>query len=492
MKKIFFKSLLALCAVATPLAATTMALTSCTSQANYATTDAAKYYTSFLNENHGRWAGNSSNFKNVKNDGTGLSSTTLDAKYPLGTKIEKTVANYGSHHAYLWLLNEVTKNLGYTELNANFTRPAYGTVSSSGESKSITAVNGTTKYDINTSNSVICNTTTDHSLLYKTGVVTQPFLWNRSSTFNNIGSNLIVTINPDESKGVSSDPYDFFIVAHYDSTASGPNKASWGATDNATSVAMNLAILKHFSNEVNRKNLKTRLHVMFADAEEVGVLGTNAFVRQYLGSGSPLLNSSWGMINLDTIAGGDYMYIHSPDTKNNTGNTTPALRNMINSISKGIANDLGSNDYELQIHPQYVSNEYQEGETGDWSDHYPFYKLVNIPIAYVESTNFALKSKYNTFDGYSQTINKNAWLTKDYVPVEMVAKKSDTGQTIYELPDGYKLEDFILKGDIWHSDIDTPDWLATYIGENKIFKQLDATFQTLIKFLTSTTPHKIS
>lgn len=56
--------------------------------------------------------------------------------------------------------------------------------------------------------------------------------------------------------------------------------------------------------------------------KEVGVLGTNAFVQEYLMStNSPLLTSSWGMINLDTIAGGDYMYIHSPDTRESAGTT---------------------------------------------------------------------------------------------------------------------------------------------------------------------------
>lgn len=199
------------------------------------------------------------------------------------------------------------------------------------------------------------------------------------------------------------------------------------------------------------------------------------------------------MINLDTIAGGDYMYVHSPDTRNaNTSfNVSSGLRTIVNEIAKSIANSKNYQDYNLNIHEQYEENEYKPGETGDWSDHAPFYKNAGIPIAYIESTNFALKSKNDVFDGYSQTINPNAWIKNDNTPTELKKTTNKNGQTIWVLPDGMTLDDFKIKCDIWHSDLDNTQWLNKYIGEQKIYKQLNVVFDTLINLLENTTPKTI-
>ena len=534
MKKIFFKALLAFGAITIPLAGGAVALASCTSTSttDLSTTAAAQYWVNFLDQNHGRWTGNISNFTDVKSDNTGLTNTTsYQVKNPLTTTVSGSKTNnFGSYHAYLWLVDTITK-MGYTNHTESVSRPSEATINAAnGTTSRIQAQSGTTKFTksnraVDSSGNVTRGersviykdpNTSDAALMYKTGLVTQGFLWSGNDransvaeTFNNVGSNLIVTINPDETKENTTDPYDFWIVSHYDSTAktgTGQSQASWGATDNATSVAVNLALLKYFSDASNRAKLKTRLHIVFADAEEVGVLGSNALVKQFLDASAdsstnyPLLASTWGMVNMDTVAGGDFMYVHSSTA--GTGNKSTAIRDALNSVSKSIANTKGDSTYELAIHKQYhykevLSDDYDmpEGETGDWSDHAPFYQIGKIPVAYFESTNFAQESKTeyeNTgrgvFDGYSQTSNKYAWITWDHVPVEMVQTTDLNGQTIWVLPDGYTLSDFLIGGDIWHSDIDTPNWLKEYIGYNKIFKQLDACYQTLIEYLTTVTP----
>ncbi|SGA03030.1 Uncharacterised protein [Mycoplasmopsis arginini] len=70
---------------------------------------------------------------------------------------------------------------------------------------------------------------------------------------------------------------------------------------------------------------------------------------------------------MDTVAGGDYMYIHSPDTRGvkETDNTSPLLRDFINKISKERVTELKDDSQELKIHPQFVEEEFKQGETGD-------------------------------------------------------------------------------------------------------------------------------
>lgn len=483
MKKLLKYTIISMMTIL-PLITTGIILSSCVNnkKIDYSDTLVAKYYNSFLLENHGRWAGNISNYTNVKQDNTGLN---IDSKplYDLSTNIDPNVNNYGSYHAYLWLVNEITK-MGYTNLNPNITNLNEAIINNETNGNKIVTPSENT---ILNGNVIYGKGNINEDLLNKTGLLTQPFLWNNKTTYNNRGNNIIVTINPfDESKDITN-INDLFITAHYDSTSNTVDKKSWGATDNGTGVAMNLAILKYFSNPNNKINLKSRLHLLFSDAEEVGVLGAKAFVNQFLGNDSKIKQTTWGMINLDTIAGGDVMYVHSPDTRsnNNKYNTTNKLRTLVQNISKSISKNKNDSEYELQIHEQYLDNEYKAGETGDWSDHAPFYKDAKIPIAYIESTNFALKSKFDTFDGYSQTINPNAWLTKDDKPIQLKKTTNEKGQIIWILPDGMTLDDFKVKGDIWHSDLDRIDWLNQYIGEQKIYKQLNIVFDTLITLLTT-------
>ncbi|WP_330463364.1 M28 family metallopeptidase [Metamycoplasma gateae] len=454
-------------------------------------------FTNLLNTTHGRKAGDLNNFKKevlnydetrnisrgFKLEGDQKVTTSFIEQHLLyklndeANPLNPEHSNYGSYLAYQYLKQQIM-DMGYEyRTNGEITYPDYPQSPSNA------------KVTIYTEEKDAATVTAMKENLKLDGFFTQGFLFSTRNSFNNVGNNLVVTINPSEkvTKDNTVNVKDFYIVSHYDSANNvGPNGTSWGATDNASGVSVNLALLKHFSDIKNRDNLGVRLHLIFVDAEEVGKLGSIAFVNQFLaGEENELLSNSLGMINMDTVAGGDHMYIHSPDT-NTQGkpyNTSPLLRNFINNISKERAEELKDADQELKIHPQFVEDEYKAGETGDWSDHAPFYQIAKLPVAYVESTNFGVKSKYNVYDGYSQTINPKAWVLKDGTTIESLKeRKLENGEVVYDWPDGMKKEDFAIMGDIWHSDLDTLAWINENVGP-RFYKQLNTVFHTLKTFL---------
>ena len=117
------------------------------------------------------------------------------------------------------------------------------------------------------------------------------------------------------------------------------------------------------------------------------------------------------MVNFDTIAGGDKVYVHSAHStpykrcKTDNYNSDTKIRDALLKASIKV---LGKQNKYI-IHPDY--EEYPAGETGSWSDHASF-ACAGIPIAYVESTNFTINGK-NGRDGYSQTINEALWTCFD-------------------------------------------------------------------------------
>ncbi|MDI3351229.1 M28 family peptidase [Mycoplasmopsis arginini] len=465
-------------------------------------------FTNLLSTTHGRKAGDQNNFKTDSlnfvdtNNGKGKVLNGLkvegEDKRAKTSIVEKSLinkfgdsahpvnpehSNYGSYYAYQYLKKQI-KDMGYEyHSEEEILYPKYSETAS-----------GISLYygDVEVEAQIISKMKDN---LKKDGFFTQGFLYNLKNSWNNIGNNLVVTINP-SSKITNNNTInvkDFYIVSHYDSTNNvGPKGTSWGATDNASGVAVNLALLKHFSKAENRDKLGVRLHLIFVDAEELGKLGSTAFVSQFLygQANRELLQNSLGMINMDTVAGGDYMYIHSPDTRGaqETYNTSPLLRDFINKISKERVTELKDDSQELKIHPQFVENEFKQGETGDWSDHAPFYQIANLPVAYVESTNFGVKSKNKIYDGYAQTTNPKAWVLKDGKTTladqgkTLLKRTLENGQVVYDWPEGMTEADFAVLGDIWHSDLDTLQWINDNIGR-RFYKQLDTVFNTLTRFL---------
>jgi alkaline phosphatase isozyme conversion protein len=162
------------------------------------------------------------------------------------------------------------------------------------------------------------------------------------------------------------------VGAHYDSVAAGK-----GTDDNASGVGVMLEVAEVL------KKVSTPYSIVFVafGAEEGGLNGSNHYASQM---SEEELKNTVGMINLDSLAVGDKMYVHG-----SAGEAGFILEQALN-IAEKKKLDIGTN---LGLNPHYPA-----GTTGDWSDHAPFTEL-GIPFAYFESTNWEI----GELDGYEQT-----------------------------------------------------------------------------------------
>lgn len=91
-----------------------------------------------------------------------------------------------------------------------------------------------------------------------------------------------------------SDPSRVYgVLAHFDSTSDTPTAAAPGADDNASGLAGTLEI----SRILSAYDLRYSYRAAFINAEEVGILGAEAFAQQAIADGAP-----WeGIFNIDSI-----------------------------------------------------------------------------------------------------------------------------------------------------------------------------------------------
>jgi len=162
------------------------------------------------------------------------------------------------------------------------------------------------------------------------------------------------------------------VGAHYDSAAAGK-----GTDDNASGVGVMLEVAEVL------KNVSTPYSIVFIafGAEEGGLNGSNYYANQMT---ADQIKNTVGMINLDSLAVGDKMYVHG------SADEAGFIRDQALKIAEKKKLDIGTNP---GLNPDYPA-----GTTGDWSDHAPFNKL-GIPFAYFESTNWEI----GDLDGYEQT-----------------------------------------------------------------------------------------
>ena len=249
-------------------------------------------------------------------------------------------------------------------------------------------------------------------------------------------------------------PKTLVIGAHYDST--GHRKGSAGLIDNASGVITLLALAKEIQGQAHYYTIRL---VSFG-AEEVGLQGA----KKYVTSANYDRENLVGMINLDTVVGGDYLYIHSAhsspyicnDAKSTHYTYSTWLRDALLSQSQTL-----SDMSPYQLHP--ATKGYPAGETGGWSDHAPF-ACEGLPIAHIEATNFMIKGK-SGFDGYSQTRNPNFWTCFN-------AEKQTACQTRKEK--GW--------GQIWHTKYDQEKYLFPEL-ENNIKTQFYSNIELLKRFV---------
>lgn len=173
------------------------------------------------------------------------------------------------------------------------------------------------------------------------------------------------------------------VGAHYDSVSVGR-----GVDDNASGVGVLLEVAEVL------KKIKTPYSIVFIafGAEEVGLQGSNYYASKMT---KKEIDNTIGMINLDSLAAGDKMYVYGGEGE--AGFIRDQALNIAEKKKLNVETNPG-------INPTYPA-----GTTGDWSDHAPFKKL-GIPYGYLEATNWEI----GALDGYTQTVKHGGiWHTRN-------------------------------------------------------------------------------
>ncbi|MHB0754934.1 M20/M25/M40 family metallo-hydrolase [Polaribacter sp. M15] len=166
------------------------------------------------------------------------------------------------------------------------------------------------------------------------------------------GANIIALLKGQTNK-------DFIITAHYDHLGVREGKIYNGADDNASGTAALFTIAEYFKENPTQHNL------IFAavDAEEIGSLGAEYFLKNYTNKANIALN-----INLDMIAHSDY----DPELFASGLYHHPNLRSPLEDI------------YSEKIMLLFGHDDPENKEQSDWtfsSDHRVFHK-EKIPFIY--------------------------------------------------------------------------------------------------------------
>lgn len=285
-------------------------------------------------------------------------------------------------------------------------------------------------------------------------VTVQPFkhpILQREGEFLN-SSNIIA-----EKKGKT----DRWLVlgAHFDSTAE--KKGSQGAMDNGAGTSVMLAVAKQIS---ELENLHYSIRFIGFGAEENGKIGSRYYMRELAKHPTEVAKIA-GMVNLDTVAGGDFLYVHSAHTTpykcggdNAKYSSDTAMREAVLAASVKM---LGNEAHK--IHPEFPG--YPVGVTGDWSDHESF-SCNGIPIAYIETTNFNINGK-DGYDGYSQSTDEGLWDCFDAENVTACNRETEKKW-----------------GRIWHEQHDEYEYLMARFPD-RIKSQLSSNVKVLVEFFAS-------
>ncbi|OZS41457.1 M28 family metallopeptidase [Photobacterium sanguinicancri] len=255
------------------------------------------------------------------------------------------------------------------------------------------------------------------------------------------------------------------LAAHYDST--GVDHGSLGATDNGAGLAAAIAIAE----KLQQTELPFNVRILYPGAEENGLNGSLYYVKDALANDK--LKNVIGMINYDTVGGGDIVYVHAAHsdyaeykrTCESLGLTETDYSfdtKMREAMLKASVDVNGEAD-KYVIHPTFPG--YPEGETGSWSDHAGF-ACAGIPIAYVEATNFNINGA-DGYDGYSQTTNPAMWDCYDA-----------DNKTACNRAEEKKW------GKIWHTEFDRIDKLEEAFP-GRVDKQLSDNVNIVLELLTS-------
>lgn len=206
------------------------------------------------------------------------------------------------------------------------------------------------------------------------------------------------------------------VGAHYDSVnervCEDIGETSAGAGDNASGVGVMLEVAEVLS---KYKTLGTTKFIAFG-GEEMGLWGSRFYAEQMTEED---IDNTVTMIDLDSVGVGDFFYVYS-GLDDNPG----WARDLALTIGQRIG-------YDLRTSPG--SEYFEEGTTGDWSDHVPF-RHLGIPIAYFEWMNWDIEP-----DGGIET-EEYGWVmhtcrdNMNFVDVDKLELTADVvGALVFEL-----------------------------------------------------------
>jgi hypothetical protein len=182
-----------------------------------------------------------------------------------------------------------------------------------------------------------------------------------------IGSSNVISVLKGKSER------EIIVCAHYDSVAVGR-----GYVDNASGVGLMLAMAER----LRWAGPPFTIRFIAFGAEEVGLKGSLYYAANMSG---PEIANTIGVINLDSIVGGDMIYAYGGEGDQGW------MRDRTQGIAAGMQIDLKTSP---GLNPAYPA-----GTTGDWSDHAPFREL-GLAYLYFEATNWDI----GDFDGFPQTV----------------------------------------------------------------------------------------
>lgn len=205
-----------------------------------------------------------------------------------------------------------------------------------------------------------------------------------------------------EQAGVGNTGRTLFVGAHYDSspsTATFDRSQLQGLDDNASGVGVLTELVRNLS------QITTEHDVTFIGfgGEEYGTKGSEHFVSTLSDAEK---QNALGMINLDSLITGDFMYANAGDRAYDIANqqvvpTYASLREHAHAIADELGIDLQMNQGDLIA--EGADAPYKPYGVGCCSDHEAF-DAAGIPVVAFEATNWRLGPEY---DGYIQTSNPN-------------------------------------------------------------------------------------
>lgn len=183
--------------------------------------------------------------------------------------------------------------------------------------------------------------------------------------------------------GLSS---DYIITgAHFDTYFGRPTLQ--GVDDNGSGASVLTEVARNFS------GIQTEKTLVFAafGAEEEGLRGSRALVADLIARDETA--NLKGMINIDSMVTGDKLYAHA-GTNSIADPELAKLRDQMLRIGKELNIDIVTNPGGDPAYP---------AGTGCCSDGDSFNEKLDIPVLYLEATNWDL----GDLDGYTQTDNPN-------------------------------------------------------------------------------------